>query len=108
MIDKRRELVGNHHFNNKAQQHQTKTGTEVLVVERLFFSEFFAKCGIIDYSLLVGVHELSKHQTCKQDSASEISIHQSDIENTPQMSGRHSKPHEHQIRKKFNEADVDK
>jgi hypothetical protein len=66
-------------------------------------SMFFAKCGIIDYSLLVGVHELSKHQTCKQDSASEISIHQSDIENTPQMSGRHSKPHEHQIRKKFYE-----
>lgn len=37
-------------------------------------SKFFAKCGIIDYSLLVGVHELQKHNQVKQESVSDISL----------------------------------
>ena len=66
-------------------------------------SKFFAKCGIIDYSLLVGVHELQKHNQVKQESVSDISLLQSDNLGE-QMSGRPSISHEQ--RKKFYEQNL--
>ena len=66
-------------------------------------SLFFAKCGIIDYSLLVGVHELQKHNALKQESVSDISILQSEL-GDGQQSGRPSHTLDNaQIKKKFYE-----